>query len=75
MTERNAGLIALIVGIIIVLAAVTADPTGLGGQPGFGWRQMAATALGIIVAIIGVILYGLPGLSGHPNHPGCSSSG
>lgn len=57
MTRRNLGLIVLIVGIILVLAAVTADLTGLGGQPGFGWKQMVGAGLGAIVAIIGGILY------------------
>lgn len=57
MTRRNVGLIVLIAGLLLVLAATTADLTGLGGQPGFGWRQMAGTALGVIVVIIGVVLY------------------
>jgi len=56
MTKRNLGLIVLVVGIILVLAAETADLTGLSGRPGFGWRQMVGTALGVIVAIIGGIL-------------------
>ncbi len=56
MTKRNAGLIMLIVGIIFVLAALTADLTGLGGQPGFGWKQIAGAGLGVIVAVVGGIL-------------------
>ncbi len=57
MAKRNVGLIVLIVGVVLVLAAATADLTGIGGQPGFGWKQMAGAGLGVIVAIVGVILY------------------
>ena len=34
-----------------------ADMTSLGGQPGFGWKQMAGTSPGAIVAIVGGVLY------------------
>ncbi len=57
MTKRNVGLVLLIVGIILVLAAITADLTGIGGQPGFGWKQIVGTGLGVVVAIVGGILY------------------
>ena len=57
MTKRKMSLILLILGIVILLAAVTADMTSLGGQPGFGWKQMAGTILGAIVAIVGGVLY------------------
>jgi len=56
MTRRNVGLILIIAGIVALLAAVTADLTGIGGQPGFGWKQMVGTSVGVIVAIIGGIL-------------------
>lgn len=57
MTKRKVSLILLILGIVILLAAVTADMTGLGGQLGFGWKQTAGTILGAIVAIVGGVLY------------------
>ncbi len=57
MTKRNVGLIVLIVGLVLVLVALTADLTGLGGQPGFGWKLIAGTGLGVIVAIVGGMLY------------------
>ncbi len=56
MTKRNVGLVLLIVGIIFVLAAITADLTGLGGQPGFGSKQMVGTGFGVVVALIGGVL-------------------
>lgn len=57
MTKRRTRLILPILGMVILLAAVTADTTGLGGQPGFGWKQMPGTILGAIVAIVGGVLY------------------
>jgi hypothetical protein len=57
MTKRQVSLILLVLGIVILLVAVTADLTGLGGQTGFGWKQITATVLGIVVAIAGGILY------------------
>ena len=57
VNRRNVGLIMLVAGIVVLLISVTADVTGLGGEPGFGRIQMAGTILGAIVAIVGGVLY------------------
>ena len=49
--KRTIGLVLLIVGIVVLIISVAADAIGLGGSPGFGYNQMAGTAVGAIVAI------------------------
>lgn len=55
--RRKAGLILLIAGVVVLLLSVTADITGLGGEPGFGRTQMAGTVLGVVMAVVGGVLY------------------
>lgn len=52
--KRKIGLALLIGGIIFLIISVAAD--AIGGSPGFGYQQMAGTAVGAIVAILGAIL-------------------
>lgn len=54
--KRTIGLVLLIVGIVVLIISVAADAIGLGGSTGFGYNQMAGTAVGAIVAIVGAIL-------------------
>ena len=54
--KRKIGLVLLIVGIVVLIVSVAADAIGLGRDPGFGYQQMAGTAAGAIVAIVGAIL-------------------
>ncbi len=52
--KRKIGIALLIGGIVFLIASVAAD--AIGGSPGFGYQQMAGTAAGAIVAILGAIL-------------------
>jgi uncharacterized membrane protein YccC len=46
------------VGMVILLASALADVIGLGGQPlVFGYKQVAGSAVGAVVAVVGVVLY------------------
>jgi len=54
--KRTIGLVLLIVGIVVLIVSVAPDAIGLGGSPGFGYKQIAGTAVGAIVAIVGMIL-------------------
>ena len=47
--------VALIgVGLVLVLGAVFADPLGIsGGGEGYGWKQLIATIVGLVLAILG----------------------
>lgn len=55
MDPRQRGTVMLVVGVLLVLLSAAADPLGLGGAPGFGWKQMMGVALGAVLAIVGVV--------------------
>ncbi len=44
----------IVVGLAIIVLAGLADALGLGQQPGFGWRQGLAMAIGIAAAVRGI---------------------
>ncbi len=46
----------MIVGILIVLISVLADPLGLGRSPGFGWKQGLGVVIGVVVILGGLYL-------------------
>lgn len=54
--KRTIGLVLLIVGIVVLIVSVAADAIGLGGSPGFGYKQIVGVAVGAIVAIAGAII-------------------
>ena len=56
------------VGRLLVLGAVFADPLGIsGGGEGYGWKQLLATIVGLVLAVLGAgILLGGFGRRGSP---------
>ena len=48
--------ILIVVGIIVLLLSLLADPLGIGGYPGFGYKQVIGAIAGVVVAVIGLIL-------------------
>lgn len=55
---RTWALAILAVGILVLLISLGADVIGIGGSPGiFGYKQVAGTLAGIILALIGAFLY------------------
>lgn len=54
--KRTIGLVLVIVGIVALIVSAAGDAIGLGGSPGFGYKQVVGTAVGAIVAIVGAIL-------------------
>ena len=53
---RVVGIVLLVLGVLVVLASVLADPIGIGGSPTFGYKQIIGTVGGAIAAIVGLIL-------------------
>jgi hypothetical protein len=48
----------LVVGVVILLGSAMADIIGLGAQPlVFGYKQIAGSAVGAALAVIGAVLY------------------
>lgn len=48
-------MVLLAVGAIVMIAAVFADPLGLGGGgEGFGWKQMIMAIFGLVMLLLGL---------------------
>jgi hypothetical protein len=46
---QRAGLVVLVVGVLLVLVSLFADPLGVGGEPGFGWKQTIGLVIGAAI--------------------------
>lgn len=53
MASKSLPVLLLVVGLLLALLSALADPLGLGGTPGFGWKQIAGTVLGLAFAGVG----------------------
>jgi len=53
MSKKTIGLVLVIVGVIILVVALLADTIGIGGSPGFGYKQWLMAGAGIILALVG----------------------
>ena len=56
--------VAIIVGALLVLISLFADPLGLGRSPGFGWIQTLGVVVGALVILVGVYLWWRQSLRG-----------
>ena len=54
--KKTTGIILLVIGIIASIVSITADYIGLGQFPGFGWKQIVGTIVGVVVIGIGLTL-------------------
>jgi uncharacterized membrane protein len=55
MNNRTIGFIMIALGVILAAISVLADVIGI-GSGGFGLKQVLGTAVGVVLAIIGVWL-------------------
>lgn len=55
MTQKQSALLIVVVGVFLVLLSLFADAIGVGGQPGFGWKQTVGLLIG--VALVGFGLW------------------
>ena len=51
--HKKAGIIFLFIGIVIFILSLSADFIGLGEWPGYGYKQIAAIILGIVLIALG----------------------
>ena len=52
---RVTALVFMGIGVIVMIAAVFADPLGLGGAgEGFGWKQLILAIFGLVLLLIGL---------------------
>jgi hypothetical protein len=53
-------------GAIVMVGAVFADPLGIsGGGEGFGWKQLIAAIVGLVILLIGLAWLLRPGGGGN----------
>ena len=57
MNNKQLGIALLVIGVIILLLSLLANSIGIGGAPGFGYKQIAGTVVGAILAIVGYVLF------------------
>jgi hypothetical protein len=53
---KTIGIILLAVGVILLIGSLAADAVGIGAA-GFGYKQIVGAVAGVIVAIVGFVLY------------------
>ena len=56
MDKKKWGIVFLIVGLILLILSLGADMFGLGSVAGFGYKQIAGSIAGVVMAVIGYIL-------------------
>jgi hypothetical protein len=54
--KKTIGTVLLVVGIVVLLLSLVADPIGIGGSPGFGRNQIVGAIVGAIVTVVGLVL-------------------
>jgi hypothetical protein len=56
--DKGLGIVVLAVGLVLLLGSALADIMGVGASPlVFGYRQLAGSAVGAVLVIIGALLY------------------
>lgn len=55
---RSWGIAILAVGLLVLLVSLGADVIGIGGSTRvFGYKQVAGTLAGVILALVGAFIY------------------
>jgi hypothetical protein len=47
--------IVLVLGVLLLLVSLTADPIGLGEGTGVGWKQITGAVLGVALAAAAMV--------------------
>lgn len=55
--KKSIGIALLVIGVVVLIGSLAADVIGIGGMPGFGYKQIIGAVIGVIVAIVGFVLY------------------
>ena len=67
-STRVLSLVVIAVGALLMVGAVFADPLGLsGGGDGFGWKQLIAAIVGLVILLSGVAWLLRPVLGEEPD--------
>ena len=57
MNKKTIGIALLAVGVVLLIGSLAADPIGIGGASGFGYKQIIGAVVGVIAAVVGFVLY------------------
>jgi hypothetical protein len=58
MSLRTIAIVLVVVGVVIGVGSLLADTLGIGGSPDtFGTRQIIGLVGGVVVLVVGVVLY------------------
>ena len=57
MNKKMIGVALLAVGVVVLIGSLAADPIGVGGAAGFGYKQIIGAVVGVIAAVVGFVLY------------------
>ena len=55
--KKTIGIVLLVIGAVLLIGSFAADAIGIGGAAGFGYKQIIGAVAGVIVAVVGFILY------------------
>jgi len=55
--KKTIGITLLVVGAVLLIGSLAADAIGIGSVAGFGYKQILGSVTGVIVAIVGFVLY------------------
>jgi hypothetical protein len=56
MSKKAQGVVLLVVGVLLFLVSLAADPLGVGAAPGLGWKQIVGAVVGVVLAGAGMTL-------------------
>ena len=56
LKRKPLGTASVVIGVLAILLALLADEIGVGGQPGFNWKQGLLLAVGVAVALFGLAI-------------------
>lgn len=54
--KKTIGIVLFGVGAVILILSLAADPIGIGGSPGFGWKQILGALVGAVLTVVGLVL-------------------
>ncbi len=55
--RKRIGLALLVVGVILLIGSLAADVIGIGAAAGFGYKQIAGSVAGTVIAVFGLVYY------------------
>jgi hypothetical protein len=55
-SRKTIGIVLFGAGAVILVLALAIHPIGIGGSPGFGWKQILVALLGALMTVVGLAL-------------------